>query len=60
MVMDENSSVSSRNPIDVAHFALFMAGLLIGMGAVVINCICVAVFGVFLVGWSLLYFLVTG
>jgi hypothetical protein len=58
--MDDNSSVSSRGAVEVCHFALCVAGLFIAAGGVVINCVSVALGGVFLVGWGLLYFLVSG
>ena len=58
--MDDNSSVSSRSPVDVAHFALFAFGFFFGSGGVVIGSMAVAAIGVFCILWSLLYFLVAG
>ncbi len=58
--MDENSSVSNRNAVDVFHFALFAAGFFIGAGGIVINCVGIALAGAFFVFWSLFYFLVAG
>ncbi|HXD00754.1 MAG TPA: hypothetical protein VN048_15540 [Verrucomicrobiae bacterium] len=58
--MDENSSVSSRNAVDVGHFALFAIGFFAGAGGVVLNSVCIALTGVFFILWSLLYFVVAG
>jgi hypothetical protein len=58
--MDENSSVSNRSAVDVAHFALGAIGFFVGAGGVVINSVCLSLTGVFFVLWSLLYFLVAG
>jgi len=58
--MDENSSVSSRNAVDVGHFALFAIGFFVAAGGVVLNSACIALTGVFFILWSLLYFLVAG
>jgi hypothetical protein len=58
--MDENSSVSSRTAVDIAHFALFAFGFFFGAGGVVLSCVGVALLGVFCLLWSLLYFAVAG
>lgn len=57
--MNDQSSVSNRTAVDVAHFALCAAGLFVGSGGVVINSICVTLVGLVFVGLGLLYFLVT-
>jgi hypothetical protein len=56
--MDENSSVSSRNAVDVGHFALFAIGFFVASGGIVLNSVCLALTGVFFILWSLLYFVV--
>jgi hypothetical protein len=55
--MDENSSVSTRSVLEVGHFALCAAGLLVAATGVVINCVLVAFGGAFLLAWGLLFFL---
>jgi hypothetical protein len=58
--MDENSSVSNRSAVDVAHFALFAFGFFFGSAGIVLNSVCVTLTGLFCILWSLLYFLVAG
>jgi hypothetical protein len=58
--MDENSSVSNRSMLEVCHFALCTAAIIVAATGVVINCVPVALGGAFLLGWGLLFFLVTG
>ena len=58
--MDENSSVSNRSAVDVAHFALFAFGFFLGSGGLVIGSVCITLVGLFCILWSLLYFLVAG
>ena len=57
--MNENSSVRNRSSVDVGHFALCALGFFVGVGGVIVGSVCVACIGAFLIGWSLLYFLVT-
>ena len=56
--MNQDSSVSGRTPVDIFHFALGAFGFFVGAGGVVVSSILVALFGLFAIGWALLYFLV--
>jgi hypothetical protein len=56
--MDQESSVSGRNGVDIFHFALFAYGFFFGVGGVIAGSVLVALSGLFAICWSLLYFLV--
>lgn len=56
--MNQNSSVSSRNSVDVFHFALGAFGFFFAVGGVIVSSIFVALGGLFAICWALLYFLV--
>jgi hypothetical protein len=56
--MNQDSSVSSRTPVDIFHFALGAFGFFVGVGGVVVSSVFVALTGLCAIFWALLYFLV--
>ena len=56
--MNQDSSVSSRNAVDICHFALGAFGFFFAVGGVIVNSVFVALGGLFAICWALLYFLV--
>ena len=56
--MNQDSSVSGRNSVDIFHFALGAFGFFFGAGGVIVSSIFVALCGLFAICWALVYFLV--